>query len=77
MAFETSTKKGSFQKPLPPPSFTFDFFYAQLYDGGIKLYIDGAAGVAQWLEQGFHKAKVAGSNPAAGTEYIYIERLMS
>ena len=25
------------------------------------------ADVAQWLEQGFHKAKVAGSTPAIGT----------
>ena len=25
------------------------------------------ADVAQWLEQGFHKAKVAGSIPAVGT----------
>ena len=31
-------------------------------------YSDGAfADVAQWLEQGFHKAKAAGSNPAVGT----------
>ena len=30
------------------------------------------AGVAQWLEQGLHKAKVAGSNPAAGTKNLII-----
>ncbi len=29
------------------------------------------ADVAQWLEQGLHKAKVAGSIPAIGTELVY------
>lgn len=31
------------------------------------ILIEQFADVAQWLEQGFHKAKVAGSNPAVGT----------
>jgi hypothetical protein len=32
------------------------------------IFIGQFADVAQWLEQGFHKAKVAGSNPAVGTK---------
>jgi hypothetical protein len=33
----------------------------------MKMVVKRLADVAQWLEQGFHKAKVAGSSPAVGT----------
>ena len=35
------------------------------------------AGVAQWLERGLHKAKVAGSIPAIGTNKDFERRACS